>query len=210
MFEVGLGAVLAVVLGVLLGAAYLVTRPVLKVKEIPKDAPSSAVYFIEGSRDFDKTVDVSEKRKAFDGGESVDVTEGEINVFLSGLEKPAGKPADKGAPADPKMLDASSFNTRLHNGKIQLADTVTLNAYGISEAVIVQATGTFEKHGSEFEFVPDEFYVGGCPVQRLPFVKDWLLSKLLFTQAVPDDLATAWQKLAEVQIDGSTLRLKMP
>ena len=210
LFEVALGAGLSVVLGCVLGAALLVMKPVQKVKEIPKDPPANAVYYIEGSRDFNRTSEVGDKRKAFVAGESVELSEGEINVLFGALAKPAGgaKPGEK-AP-DPKMIDTSGRNARIHDGKLQLSDTVTLNYFGATGSFIVQATGAFEKGGSGFEFVPETFYVGGCPMQRLPVIRDILLKRLLLSQPVPDDLSGAWQKLAAVTIEGSTLRLKMP
>jgi len=209
-FEVGLGAVLSVILGCAVGAALLVIRPVQKVKEIPKDAPASAVYYIEGSRDFNRTGEVTDKRKALAGGESVEVSEGEINVFLGAIAKPAAatKPGEK--PTDAKALDVGGLNARIHDGKLQLADTVTLNLFGASGSFIVQATGGFERRGGGFEFVPESFYVGACPVQRLPIVKDILLKRLLLAQPVPDDLAAAWPKLSNVSVEGPMLRLKMP
>jgi hypothetical protein len=209
-FEVALGAALSVALGCALGAVLLVMKPVLKVKEIPKDPQANAVYFIEGNRDFNRTNEVTEKRKAFAGGESVDLSEGELNVLFSAIAKPAAatKPGEK--PPEPKAVDIGGLNARIHDGKLQLSDTVTLSFFGATGAFIVQATGTVEKGGSGFEFVPETFYVGGCPVQRLPVVKDILLKKLLLAQPVPDDLSAAWPKLAAVSIEGSTLRLKMP
>jgi hypothetical protein len=210
-FEVGLGAVLSVVLGCAVGAALLVMHPVQKVKEIPKDAPAGAVYYIEGSRDFNRTEEVTEKRKALAGGESVEVSEGEINVFLGAISKPAAaapKPGEK--PPDTKALDVGGLNARIHDGKLQLADTVTVNLFGASGSFIVQATGGFENRGGGVEFVPESFYVGGCPVERLPVVRDILLKRLLLAQPVPDDLAAAWPKLASVSVEGPMLRLKMP
>jgi hypothetical protein len=108
------------------------------------------------------------------------------------------------------MIDAGTLNVRIKGGKIQFGDTVTFNVYGFSGSVIVQATGGFTRHGSSFEFDPETFYVGGCPAQRLLFVRDFLMKKLLFTQPAPDDLAAAWSKLSDVSIEGSTLRLKAP
>ena len=211
-FEVGLGAALSIILGCALGAVLLVMKPVQKVKELPKDAPSGAVYYIEGSRDFNKTPDVAAKRKAFTDGETVELSEGEINVLLGASARPAApaaKPGDK-APVDSRAVDTSPLNARLYDGKLQLSDTVTLNIFGATGSFIVQATGAFAKHGSSFEFEPESFYVGGCPVHRLPVVKDILLRKLLFAQPAPDDLAAAWRKLSDVSIVGSTLRLRMP
>lgn len=216
-FEVGLGAFLSVILGVALGAAYLVSRPVQKVTAIPKDAAASALFYIEGSRSAGRSSDVAEKRKAFVGGESVTVEEGELNSLIGSISQPetpkakAPKPGEKAPPAaSERMIDAGTLNARIKGGTIQFGDTVTFNVYGFSAAVIVQATGSFAKRGSGFEFDPETFYVGGCPVQRLLFVRGYLLRKLLFTQPAPDDLAAAWSKLSDVSIEGSTLRLKAP
>jgi hypothetical protein len=217
-FEVGLGACLSVLLGVALGAAYMVNKPVLKVSSIPKDAPPNAVYYMEGSRDFTRSALVAQKRKEFAGGGSVSLEEGELNAFIGSISKAAapapaaGKPGDKAPPppANTKTIDVGTLNARIRGGKIQFGDTVTLNAFGVSFAVIVQGTGVFTKQGSAFAFDPEALYVGGCPVLHLPFVRDWVVRNLLFAEPAPDDLAAAWSKLADVSIEGSTLRLKMP
>lgn len=210
--EVGFGAAFSVVLGVLLGAAYLATKTVQTVKEIPKDAPSGAVYYIEGKTEFYKDAVITEKRRDLTDGQTITVSEGELNALIGSLSKPSApaKSGDKAAPAGQKALDTGMLNVRINGGKIQFSDTVTYNVLGVNGSLIIQATGVFSKHGSVFQFDPESIYAGGCPVQRLPILKDWVLKKFLFVQAVPDDIAAAWSKLADVSIDGSTLRLRMP
>lgn len=218
-FEVGLAAFLSVILGIALGLALLASKPVSKVTEIPKDAPPGAVYYIEGARDFNKTPDVEEKRKSFVAGESITVEEGELNILLSAGEKPpaaaaAAKPGDKAPDAPPaaptKTLDVGTLNARIHEGRIQFAAPVTLSAFTVSTTVIVQTTGTFIQRGNGFVYDPDTILVGGCPVSRVPILRELVLSKLLFVQPVPSDIAASWARLAAVTIDGSTLKLKMP
>ena len=72
-FEVGLGAFLSIILGVVAGAAYLVNKPVTKVTEIPKDPPAGAVYLIEGAHDFNKDSEIDEAKKSFLAGGSVSI-----------------------------------------------------------------------------------------------------------------------------------------
>ena len=74
--EVFLGAFLALALGIALGALSLMLKPVLTVKELPKEADrvASAVYYIEGSRDGNKGSQAETKRKNFAAGQSVSVT----------------------------------------------------------------------------------------------------------------------------------------
>jgi hypothetical protein len=219
MIEVALGACLSVALGVVLGAAYMVARPVTKVTSIPKDAPSSAIYYIEGAKDLNHT-GLAEKRKQFTNGESVVVDEGELNAFFSSLSaravptaakpKPGDKPPPPPPPAEAKIIDTGALNARIRESKIQFGDTVTINAFGFSYSFICQAVGTFSKHGSEYEFDPDSFLVGGCPMQRLILIRSYVMNRLLFPTPPPDDVAAAWSRLAEVTLDGSKLRLKMP
>jgi hypothetical protein len=213
-FEVGFGAFLSVILGLALGAAYMVNRPVTKVTAIPKDAPAGAIYYIEGERDFNKEPEIDEMRKTFLTGGSVSVSEGELNEFLGEMGKLASsddsqKAADK-APPPSGFVTPGTLNARMKDGKITLASTVTFTVLTVSVPIIVQATGTFSKHGSSFGFDPETFYVGGCPMMRFLFLRDWAQSKLLFAQAVPGDLAAAWSKLVGVSIDSSGLQLKGP
>jgi hypothetical protein len=219
-FEVGLGAVLSVLLGIVLGAAYLVEKPVAKVTSIPKDAPTDAVFYIEGSRDSGGVVE--QKRKEFASGQSVTVSEGELNGFISSYSKvsapppppPAAKPGDKAPPpapsSDQKILDVGVLNTRITGGKLQLGTSVTVSLFGFSTSVIVQATGTISRSGSGFVFDPERFYVGGCPMTRLLIVKDYAMKKLLFAQPPPDDVVAAWSKLSDVTLSGTSMTLKMP
>ena len=73
--EVILGALLALLLGIVLGAVLLIVKPVLAVKEVPKEPVAGAVYYVEGSRDTSKAKQVLAKRKAFVDGQSIKVTE---------------------------------------------------------------------------------------------------------------------------------------
>jgi hypothetical protein len=213
--EVILGAILSVILGVALGAAYMINRPVTKVTSIPKDPPPGAVYLIEGAKNLNRD-EVAEKRKAFVDGESMVVDESDLNGFLASLARapaaaaPAAKPGDKGAAPEAKLIETGPVNARIHEDRIQFSDTATITVMGVSVPVIVQSTGTFVKSGSVFEFEPESIYVGGCPMQRMIFIRSWILKKLLFTIPPPDDVATAWSKLADVSIGASKLRLKAP
>jgi hypothetical protein len=215
-FDVILGAILALLLGVILGAALLITKTVTTVPSIPKDAPSGAVYFLEGAKDLN-WVGMMEKRRLFVNGESVSVDEGELNAFLARSAKSSAQAAAKTKagdksppPAGVKMLEMSPLNARIRDGRIQFADTVTVSAFGVTITVIVQASGVFAKSGSGYEFDPDVIYVGGCPMQRLLIVRSIILKKLLFTEPVPDDIAAAWSKLVDVSIDGTMLKMRAP
>jgi hypothetical protein len=218
LVEVVLGAVLSLIIGVLLGAALLIFRPVIVVREMPKDdaRDPDALYFVEGSRDSSRGRDAAAKRKAFAAGQSVSVIEDELNAlvgpatsFAAAAAATAPAAADK-APASDEMLATGTPNFRLREGALQVGVPVTINVLGLNQKVIVQTRGGFEKQGDMFVYDPDTFYVGSLPVQRIPMLANYARDRFLNAQPVPDDIKASWAKLAEISIDGKILNLKMP
>lgn len=225
--EVILGAVLSAGLGIVLGAALLILRPVVVVKEMPKEPVAGAVYYLAGSNDTSKAKQALAKRKAFAQGQSVTVNEDELNSLVTPAAAPAtpppAKPGAKGAPkAEEKaapapaaaagggMLATGAPNFRIRGGAVQIAVPVTINVLDLGQKVTVQARGGFVKQGAGFSFQPDTLLVGSCPVQRLPFVGGYVQKQFLSAQAVPEDIATSWAKLANVTVEGDALKLAMP
>jgi len=212
--EVLIGAGLSLVLGVVLAAAHLVLKPALILREMPKAPVAGNVYFIEGSKDSSKGNTWLRKRQAFLDGQSIDLTEDELNTAVATpIEKPkggAGQPATaaKPAPANDALLTPGPVNFRIDGGQLQVGVPVKVNL--LDATVIVQATGGFVKKGDTFTFVPKTFCVGSCAVGRLPMVEGVIMGRLFAAQSVPKELTDAWAKLANVSIEGKTLRLAMP
>ena len=227
--EVILGAVLSLVLGVVLGITLLVFRPVLVVKELPKEdaRDPKAIYFVEGTRDSSRAREAAAKRKAFANGQSVTVNEDELNTLAGPAAAfgapPAPKPGEKakapekaGAPAAPATPASEDFiatgtpNFRLHDNAMQVGVPVTFNLLGMSQKVVVHTRGGFAKEGDVFVYRPDVFYVGSLPLDRLPYLAGYARHHFLNAQAIPDDVKASWAKLANVTVEGKLLKLTMP
>jgi hypothetical protein len=204
--EVIVGAVLSLLLGVVLGAALLVFRPVATVKELPKEPDADTVYFVPGTSDATKARQAQAKQKAFLEGGSVVLNEDEVNVLTAPAAKPGAKPA---APSG-QTLASGAPNFRIRHSVLQVAVPLTVNVAGFQHEILVQARGGFAKDGDSYVFTPTEFYVGSCPVQRLPVVESLITKRLLAAAPEADALVAAWRKLAEVAVEDSTLRLSMP
>lgn len=208
--EVILGALLSIILGVVLGALYLVLKPVAKVKELPKETASGVVYYLEGSRDSTKARGVGDKQKAFLAGRPVAFTEDELNAMFAS-SAPAAKPGEKAEPAS-EFKGSGAFvpgapDFRIRAGQFQLAVPLRVSVFGFTDIVPLQARGSFAKQGDRFAFVPTEIYAGSCPVQNVPGLRGYVMKKLTFVDALPEDQRTAWGKLADVSVDGATLKL---
>lgn len=215
--EVTIGALLSVIIGALFGVVYLVVKPVVTVKEMPKEeeVDRTAVYFIEGGRDGGKSRDAAAKRKAFVGGTPVILNEHELNSYVTPAAAPA-KPAAPGAkpaaaPAAPGAGYTSGVvNFRIHDSQLQIGVPVKIDLFGLELSVVVQTRGTFVKKEGGFAFDPATMLVGSCPVDRLPAARSFVMEKFIATQKVPEDISKAWAKLTDVAVVGSALKLTMP
>jgi hypothetical protein len=208
--EVILGALLSMVLGVVLSAAYFVFKPVSKVKELPKEPIPGTVYYIEGSRDYSNARRLTAKQKFFAKGGSVVVNEDEINSAANPITAPLAPGTEPAPPPTPMSAGAPNF--RIHDGAVQISVPVRLkwDLVNLDTVVLVQATGNFARKGDAIVFVPKNVYVGSCPVDRIPRAVDLVMKKFYETQPVPPDIAASWAKLADVTVEGTTLRLTMP
>lgn len=206
LFEVTLGALLGIILGVVLALGYLVLKPIAIVHVVPKDAPPYSVYYIEGSKDPNRGRQWLRKRQIFVEGGSVAVTEDDLNTWVAGIT-PTSKP---GEDSKVGFLEKAQPNFRIHNNLLQIGVPCKLNALGVNLAVIVQADGTFVKKGDVFVYDPSTLYVGSCPLHRFGRVGSALLGIFLRPSQIPEDVATAWRKLTDVSIDGNMLKLGMP
>lgn len=214
--EVILGGVLSLSLGAVIGIAYLVFKPVATVKEIPKDAPVDAVYYIPGSRSGVNTNQLGLKRKSFAAGNSVTVTEDELNAFAR-IEKPPAPTKPKLAagakdttPVQTELYTVDTPNFRIRAGEMQVVVPVKVAFFGVLEhVVLVQTSGAFVKRGEGFAYDPAKLWIGSCPAGRLPGVTGLVIRKFLLAKPLPEDIATAWGKLTDAGIVGTSLKLTM-
>lgn len=223
--EVILGAVLSVILGAALGLVALVFRPVEVVKEEPKEPVAGMTYFIQGSRDLNKAKAAAAKRKSFAQGASgtLSVSEDELNV-LAGPPTPMGptpppKAGEKAKPAAPgakpevaatEGVNTGTPNFRIRAGGVQVGIPVSINTLGADLKVIVHSKGNFVKKGDVFVYEPETFYIGSCPVHRLPYGVAYVTKKIFATQTIPEDIAATWPKLTAVAVEDSALKLTLP
>jgi len=213
-FQVTFGALFSVILGVALGAGLLVLRPVVVVKQEPKEREKGIVYFVDGSRDSGRGREALAKRQAFLAGESITVNEDEINTLVAAAIKAGAAPgtpaaaANPSAPSDAAYLSAGLPSVRIRGGSLQLG--VRLGSSLLAQKFVFQAHGGFVRRGDTFVFEPKSMYLGSCPLERLPFVAGYVRERILSEYPLPADMKAAWAKLKDVVVEGNTLKLTMP
>jgi hypothetical protein len=204
--EVTLGAVLSILLGGAIAVAYLMTRPVLTVRELPEEPARHQVYFIEGGRQAPSQAQVLRKRQMLIAGASGEIalSEAELNALVASTQT-----AEAGEGGG--WFKAQGFNFRVSDDHLQVAVSGTLDLFGLhSRPLIVQARGGFAGREGRFRYAAEELWVGSLPAHRLPGVSGILLSRLWKSWNLPEELTTAWGRLREVKVVGDQLVMTLP
>lgn len=214
--EVFLGAFLSFLIGVTLGAASLILKPAVMLRQPLKEEERKAdtLYYMEGSRDGNKGRGSELKRKQFAQGSSITVTEDDINLAIP-QDKAAATPAPNAkagqkAEAPTATAVVAPPNFRIRDSLVQLATPIKVNVLGVDSTIVILAKGTFAKKGDVWAFEPDSISAGSCPLDRLPVVKTLVYNKFIGSYPVPEDVAASWAKLVAVHVQGNELKLTMP
>jgi len=234
VIEVALGAVLGLICGVLVACLYLALKPVVQVKELPKEPSRSVVYYIPGAESSAKSKGWQAKQKLIIDGTGISLVEDELNAWASAGAAPAAKPAaapakpgakpkpgEKPKPAEKPKAEAEEApkappegfllpgtpNFKIIGDKLQVGMKCTLNWYGMTYDTTVVATGGFKRSGDVFEFSADRVYLGSCPLHLIPGVSGLLVSAIASKQKLPDELRIALTKVSAITIEGGTLKL---
>jgi hypothetical protein len=109
-------------------------------------------------------------------------------------------------------LQFGTPNFHIANGVLQIGSEceLDLDMIGVKRPLILQASGRFVKNEGKFVFVPEQLFVGSCPIHKLPGVAVFVFDRVFANNKVPEDIAVAWKKLTRVSIEGSSLAMTMP
>ena len=234
MFEVFFGVLLSLLLGAVVAVVYLALQPVQVGAPDPKVEPVGPVTYIQGTKDGDRGKQWLRKKQLFTEGTSVEVNEDELNAWITAgttpeppkaadAKKPTpAAPAKPGAHPEPAAAAAPASsggfvqfgtpNFRITNGALQIGSEcqLDLDMIGVKRPLILQASGRFVKNEGKFVFVPEQLFVGSCPIHKLPGVAVFVFDRVFANNKVPEDIAVAWKKLTRVSIEGSSLAMTMP
>jgi len=224
VFEVTLGAILSVLLGAFVGFLFLVFKPVVIAKELPKeeDRVEATVYYVEGKDETSRDRQWMHKRQMLLDGTPGEMTlsEDEINACLNAgrPKKPTPKRPPPPKPGEPpakppaeeipdELITHDVANVRIHDGIFQVGMPANLNLITFSVPLILQAQGTFVKKASMWVFSPSSVYLGSMPLNRIPGLTSLLIKRIADSTPVPDQAWAAWKRVDDVSIGGRLMHL---
>ncbi|CAM2831891.1 hypothetical protein [Rariglobus hedericola] len=208
MFEITLGVLLSLTLGVLLAALHLIFKPV-EIVDKPVEAPERGqVYFVEGSSNTSKARQGTRKRQMLAEGNSADVSfnEEELNAWMAS----ATQQPQAGSAGASELFTPERVNFRIREGVLHVGLLGKLKAVGLNQDLVFQTSGTFAQGADGYEFVADELYIGSLPTHIVPGLTPMLMKRILAAQELPEDLRIMWKKLKLVAVEDNSLRLVLP
>lgn len=208
-FEITLGVLLSLTLGVLLAALHLIFKPVEVAAKLPETPESGKVYFIEGSSNGNKARQWQRKRQILADGATADVifTEEELNAWMASATP---KPAQGAAATAPAVVTPEKVNFRIQGGVLQVGVLNKVAVMGLTLDLVVQTRGKFVRGDGGFRFTADEFYIGSLPAHIVPGLVPMIMERLMSAQELPEDLKTTWSKLKLVAVEDNSLHLALP
>ena len=200
--EVFLGASLSVLLGAVLAAAFLITKPVEKVRAIPDEPVHNQVYYIEGAKSGGGQW--LRKKQMFIEGAAMEIqlSENELNKWIASTKV---KPETTDSPP---LIAFRDVNFRIVNNTLQVGIPTELNFPMFSRSIIVQATGGYLLSGDRFELKLDRLMVGSLAVHRIPILSSIVAGRLFASQEVGEEVYEAWDSLSVVAIEDNQLTLE--
>lgn len=206
--EVVFGALLGLLAGVVAGAIYLVVKPVEVVTKVPAEPAKGVVYFVPGQSGGVNGRAWQAKVAAFTSGGSIVVNEEELNAWAQSLSGTVTSP--KGAPPpEPanEFVSVRDLNFRLRGDRLQVAQRVRFNYFGVAKEVLLHSSGILERGAEGVRFLPEEAFLGSCPLHSLPGARGVLGRLLLSKQKVPEDFRAAWDRIVALEVEGGLLRV---
>lgn len=235
-FEVAIGAVLGIAVGVVACVLYLVFKPVEKVLALPKELAPHVVYVIAGKESNARSKGWQAKLKTLATGGEVYLREEDLNAWGATFSdykpadpnapapvaspKPAPKPTAKpksGDKAKPELeeesSDSASFfeatapNFSIKESRLQIALQCKFDYYGVGKDVWVKVIGRFKLTGDGYIFAPEEYYLGSCPLHLFPGSGPFLTNLILSRMKIAEEMQQAWGKVSILVLESDQMKV---
>lgn len=182
LFEILFGVVLSLVLGALLAGVFYISKPVEVVTVLPKEPKDGVRYFVEGAAGAGSTWERKAAMVEAGGGE-VSFTESELNAWSNASFETAK--VDEAAKAETAMLIMGKPNFRIAGASLQVGLVNQLVFFGMEKKIVLQSKGSFTRKANGWVFAPEEIFLGGLPLHKMPALAEVLISRLTPASQIP-------------------------
>ncbi len=207
LFEILFGLVLSLVLGALLAVIFYISKPVEVVTVLPKEPVEGVRYYVEGVAGSGSTWERKAAMVEAGGGE-ISFTEAELNAWSNASFETAK--VDEASKADTAMLIMGKPNFRIDGNSLQVGLVNQLVFFGTEKKLVLQAKGSFTRKANGWAYVPDEIYLGGLPLHKIPALADVLTSRLTPAAQIPASVKKVLAQATAIVVTKDAVAVGMP
>ncbi len=208
-YEIAIGAILSLILGVAGAVVFLVLQPPEEVKEMPspEERVFGRVYVVPGKLGTDEHNTWQAKEEAIKAKRSgtITVVEQELNRWAAAR---FGEEAERTAAVGPVQIEPGTPDFRIEGENLVVGLPTEWTVFGQSRELQAQATGVIEKDGGIFRFAHDRVYVGSCRVPGI--LANRLIRQLVSAFEVSEELREGWASVESAAIEEGKLTVVMP
>lgn len=200
-------AALSVVLGGLIAAISLVARPVEVVRSAPKEPVEGKVYFIQGESARSASSSWEAKGRAIIAGESGEYVfnESELNAWASARFEHGQAP-----DGTPLAVVAGVPNFRVDGQSLQIGMVNRLTTLAGEAPLVAQVRGRFERGAAGWTYVPDEAWLGGLALHKIPGLLPAVMARFVGSGEAADEVRGVLGKALAVALVEGGLVVAMP
>lgn len=207
IFGILFGVVLSVVLGVLVAVVFFISKPVEVVRALPKEPVEGVKYFVEGAPGSGATWERKAAMVEAGGGET-SFTESELNAWSeASFETAKVAEADK---ADTAMIIMGKPNFRIAGASLQVGLVNDLLFFGVERKLVLQSTGSFTRKANGWAYVPEEIFLGGLPLHKMPALADLLIKRFTPSAQVPASVKKVLEGATAIVVTKDAVVVAMP
>ena len=204
-----------IVLGLLAGAAYLLSMPVSRAAKVPDaallDKPGElTTYYTPGATASVDSPTLSSRLSRIERRTPgpLTFTEEEVNRYIQSLREEAkdAAAAPQGEAAPESELKIDSINVRIADGEMLWGMKKVLNPTTDPFEMLVQMTAHFENTESEGpRFVIDSIRLNSMPVPSLAGAVPAMIVGKLSDMGWPEHLVRKWENIKEIQLQDKAM-----
>jgi hypothetical protein len=211
-----IAGIIAFLIGKLLGAASLVSQPVIMTNRAPDPdlLPPGEVVYIKGDRGSSNAWMLKEQALLSGKAGSIVLTEGDLNRWSKDRLTPKRKsPSDEDAAEgwmDRFIPDRTAPNFRIVDHRLQMATELRWPEFFGDRIFVCLIEGRLQQRRGKVVFIPETGTLGKAPFGSLP-VYDSLLTKLVFGPLLKDPdlsaLVESWPNVESAKLTTGQLQL---
>lgn len=190
-----------------MAVVFYISKPVEVVRALPKEPLEGVRYYVEGTPGGGATWERKAAMVEAGGGET-SFTESELNAWSEASFTTVK--VDEADKADTAMIIAGKPNFRIAGASLQVGLVNDLLFFGSERKLVLQSKGSFTRKADGWAYVPEEIFLGGLPLHKMPALADVLISRFSPPGQMPESVKKVLAQATAIVVTKDSVTVAMP